>query len=223
MQEFGCFDIIGPVMVGPSSSHTAGAVRLGKMAREIVGGLPKKVNLVLYGSFAQTYKGHGTDLALISGLLGFDTYEERIKDSFRPAREKGLKFTFTPTNSGDFPHPNTVKFIITNHQDEELTIIGSSTGGGNVVITDIDGHALELRGDFPTLITFHTDIPGVIAEVSKYLARYDINIAFMEVFRKEKRKAATMVIETDENIPEEAVEQILKISTIERVRFVQPV
>ncbi|SMB89740.1 L-serine ammonia-lyase [Desulfonispora thiosulfatigenes DSM 11270] len=223
MGEYGCFDIIGPIMVGPSSSHTAGAVRLGRMAREIAGELPKEVKLMLYGSFAETYKGHGTDLALISGLLGFDTFDERIRSSFTLAKEQGLRFSFITGEKEERFHPNTVKFMITTHAGENLTVIGSSIGGGSVEITEINGHPLRIKGDFPTLITFHNDIPGVISKVSECLARYDINIAFMEVFRKEKRKTATMVVETDEYIPNEAMQEILKIEPISHVRFVQPV
>lgn len=223
MAQYSCFDIIGPVMVGPSSSHTAGAVRLGLLAKEIAGGVPQKVELYLHGSFAKTYQGHGTDLALIGGLLGFNTDDVRIRDSFSYAEKAGMYFKFIPTDLGENYHPNTVKFIIQNRNNEEITIIGSSVGGGNVAIKEINDYALHLTGELPALLTFHNDIPGVIAQVTAILAKYKINVAFMEVFRKEKRKIATMVLETDEIISQESLEQIRNLEAIIQARIVQPV
>lgn len=210
-------------MVGPSSSHTAGAVRLGRLARSIIGGLPKKVEIFLHGSFAQTYRGHGTDLALIGGLLGLNTADPQISNSFTKAKEEGLDFKFIPTDLGEEVHPNTVKFIITNRADEELTIMGSSIGGGSVVITQLNGNEIELKGDLPTIITTHHDIPGVISRVSQILANYKINIAFMRVFRKEKRKLANMIVETDENVQAEIIKEILALEPVVNVSFIEPV
>ncbi|MDK2824059.1 MAG: L-serine dehydratase [Clostridia bacterium] len=222
MREYSCFDILGPIMVGPSSSHTAGAVRLGRLARSIIGGLPEEVEILLHGSFAQTYRGHGTDLALIGGLLGFNTNDVRIRDSFSFAQSVGLKFRFISTDLGDGFHPNTVKFIVFTKNQEKLTITGSSIGGGNVVITEINGYEIKLKGDLPTIITTHQDVPGVISRVSGVLANYKINIAFMRVFRKEKRKLAQMIVETDEQVPQEIIEEILKLEPIVNVRFIEP-
>jgi L-serine dehydratase len=209
-------------MVGPSSSHTAGAVRLGRLARSIIGSLPEEVEILLHGSFAQTFRGHGTDLALIGGLLGFNTDDVRIRDSFSFAQSVGLKFRFISTDLGDGFHPNTVKFIVFTKNQEKLTITGSSIGGGNVVITEINGYEIKLKGDLPTIITTHQDVPGVISRVSGVLANYKINIAFMRVFRKEKRKLAQMIVETDEQVPQEIIEEILKLEPIVNVRFIEP-
>lgn len=222
MREYSCFDILGPVMVGPSSSHTAGAVRLGRLAKAIAGGVPKDVEILLHGSFSETYRGHGTDLALIGGLLGFNTDDVRIRNSFTIAEEQGLKFRLVPTNLGEEYHPNTVKFLITTSENEKLSITGASVGGGNIVITHINDNEIELKGDLPTIITTHQDIPGVISRVSAVLAEYKINIAFMRVFRKEKRKLANMVLETDEKVPEKAITEILQLEPIVNVRFIEP-
>lgn len=210
-------------MVGPSSSHTAGAVRLGRLARAMAGGQPKKVDIHLHGSFSQTYRGHGTDLALVGGLLGFDTDNVRIRDSFAIAAKEGLKFRFFPTNLGEGFHPNTVKFLLTTEDGQQLSITGASIGGGNVVVTHINDDEIELKGDLPALITTHRDVPGVISQVSKVLAENKINIAFMRVFRKEKRKLAHMVVETDERVDPNVLAEILKIEAIENVRAIEPV
>ncbi|KJS22670.1 MAG: serine dehydratase [Clostridiaceae bacterium BRH_c20a] len=223
MREYSCFDILGPVMVGPSSSHTAGAVRLGRLARAIAGGMPKEAEIILHGSFSQTYRGHGTDLALIGGLLGFNTDDVRIRNSFAIAGETGLIFKFTPTHLGEGFHPNTVKFLLVTAEDEKLSITGASVGGGNVVITHINDNEIELKGDLPTLITTHHDIPGVISRVSGVLAEYKINIAFMRVFRKEKRKLAHMVVETDDKVNSVVINDILKLDPIVNVRSIEPV
>ena len=133
MSEYSCFDIIGPVMVGPSSSHTAGAVRLGRLARAIADGLPKSVQIILHGSFAKTYRGHGTDLAILAGLLGMETDDIRIRDSYRLAEEAGLDFTITTADLGEQYHANTVKFVMVNQFDYEITMIGCSVGGGKII------------------------------------------------------------------------------------------
>lgn len=222
MRDYSCFDILGPVMVGPSSSHTAGAVRLGRLARSIAGGLPQRVEIFLHGSFAQTYRGHGTDLALIGGLLNFNTDDTRIRNSFAIAKELGLDFKFTPTDLGDGFHPNTVKFLLLTGENEKISITGASIGGGNVVITEINGYPIELKGDLPTIITTHQDIPGVISKVSRVLADNKINIAFMRVFRKEKHKLAQMIVETDERVSQEVRENILNLESIVNVRVIEP-
>ncbi|MFZ7103731.1 MAG: L-serine ammonia-lyase, iron-sulfur-dependent subunit beta [Peptococcaceae bacterium] len=222
MREYSCFDILGPVMVGPSSSHTAGAVRLGRVARSIAGGLPREVEIFLHGSFAQTYRGHGTDLALIGGLLNFNTDDVRIRNSFTLAKEQGLEFKFIPTDLGDGLHPNTVKFLLITPGKDKLSITGASIGGGNIVITEINDYDIELKGDLPAIITTHQDIPGVISKVSGVLAANKINIAFMRVFRKEKRKLAQMIVETDEGAPQEVIEEILRLEPVVNVRAIEP-
>ena len=223
MREYSVFDILGPVMVGPSSSHTAGASRLALLARSVAGGTPQEVQIILHGSFAETYQGHGSDLALLGGLLGLGPDDVAIKDAYNLAQEAGLKYTFTPINLGESYHPNTVKFIIKTANNEKITVTGASIGGGNVLITEINDFSVELKGDLPTLISNHYDVPGVIAQVSLILAQHEINIAFMRVFRKEKRKIATMVLETDELVPQSVLDEILQVEQVVDVRFVEPI
>jgi L-serine dehydratase len=224
MKDFNVFDIIGPIMVGPSSSHTAGAVRLGKIARAIAGNqTPSSAEIYLHGSFAETYKGHGTDLALISGLLGFETDSPDIKKAFEFAEKEDLKFNFFPVDLGPAQHPNTVKFSLIKKDGTKLEIIGKSVGGGNIAITELDGYEISLKGDLPTLFTKHKDIPGIIHQVSGILCDHKINIAFMKVFRKEKRLEAIMVLETDDTISKDIIKQIQNIPSILSTHYLDPV
>ena len=224
MKDFSVFDIIGPVMTGPSSSHTAGAVRLGKIARAIAGNeTPLSAEIYLHGSFAETYKGHGTDLALISGLLGFETDSPEIKKAFEFAQVEGLKYSFLPIDLGPSYHPNTVKFSLFKKDGTKIEIIGKSTGGGNIAITELDGYEISLKGDLPTLFTKHKDIPGIIHQVSGILCNHKINIAFMKVFRKEKRLEAIMVLETDDIISQDIIRQIQEIPSIVSTHYLDPV
>ncbi len=190
------FDIIGPVMIGPSSSHTAGAARLGKMARCIFGNTPKKVEMTLYGSFAKTYKGHGTDRALLGGLLGFKEDDKRIRNAKELADEAGLDYTFIESPL-DIGHPNVVKFDLYGDNNRHMSVVGRSIGGGQIMITEVDGNDMSITGDEFTLVVFHEDRPGAISLISQALSESDINIASMRVFRKGKYKDAVMVITTD--------------------------
>ena len=190
------FDIIGPVMIGPSSSHTAGAARLGKMARCIFGNTPKKVEMTLYGSFAKTYKGHGTDRALLGGLLGFKEDDKRIRNGKELADEAGLDYTFIESPL-DIGHPNVVKFDLYGEKNRHMSVVGRSIGGGQIMITEVDGNDMSITGDEFTLVVFHEDKPGAISLISQALSESDINIASMRVFRKGKYKDAVMVITTD--------------------------
>ena len=190
------FDIIGPVMIGPSSSHTAGAARLGKMARCIFGNTPKKVEMTLYGSFAKTYKGHGTDRALLGGLLGFKEDAKRIRNAKELAGEAGLDYTFIESPL-DIGHPNVVKFDLYGDHNRHMSVVGLSIGGGQIMITEVDGNDMSITGDEFTLVVFHEDRPGAISLISQALSESDINIASMRVFRKGKYKDAVMVITTD--------------------------
>ncbi|QZY54018.1 L-serine ammonia-lyase, iron-sulfur-dependent subunit beta [Crassaminicella profunda] len=196
MKNYSAFDIIGPKMVGPSSSHTAGANRLGRVARKIANDDIKSVKFLLHGSFAKTYKGHGTDRALVAGIMGMMENDEELKNSLEIANKQRIKYEFVETNLGEV-HPNTVKFIIEKSNGEQVEIMGASIGGGNIKITEISGLRLEFTGQYPTVITRHKDYPGVIAKVTKMLADYDINIAFMSVYRQDKGQDAFMVIESD--------------------------
>lgn len=215
-KEFGIFDVLGPVMIGPSSSHTAGAARLGRMAAIIAGGHIKKVTFLLHGSFARTYKGHGTDRALLAGVLGMEPQDEDLRNSYSIAKDRGLHFEFKEADLGDV-HPNTVKFIFDMEDGSTSTVTGSSVGGGSVVINNIDGQEVEFTGAYPTIITKHRDRPGVITAVTSALSSMEVNIAFMKVFRKSKGDMASMVVETDNPVPEESLKYISKIKGIEKV------
>lgn len=190
------FDIIGPVMIGPSSSHTAGAARLGKMARCIFGATPQRVEMTLYGSFAKTYKGHGTDRALLGGLLGFKEDDVRIRHAQELADESRLDYAFIESPL-DIGHPNVVKFDMFGANNRHMSVVGRSIGGGQIMITEVDGNDMSITGDEFTLVVFHEDRPGAISLISQALSESDINIASMRVFRKEKYKDAVMVITTD--------------------------
>ncbi|WP_053955951.1 L-serine ammonia-lyase, iron-sulfur-dependent subunit beta [Inediibacterium massiliense] len=221
MKNYSIFDIMGPIMVGPSSSHTAGAARLAKTSRIISGGNIEKVKFLLHGSFAKTYKGHGTDKALVAGILLLDPWDERLRNSFELAKEQGISFEFIETDLGDV-HPNTVKFIIIKKDGSTSEITGSSIGGGNILIFDINGTSVEFTGNNPTIITKHQDVPGVIWQITKVLFERNINIANMKVYQKKKGVEATMVIETDGLLSDEVIEEIKSISLIDDVKIINP-
>jgi L-serine dehydratase, iron-sulfur-dependent, beta subunit len=201
------FDIIGPVMIGPSSSHTAGAARIGQMARRLFGGKPEHVEMTLYGSFAETYKGHGTDVALAAGLLNFETNDSRLPEALFIAREQGIKITITPDKKKQVPHPNTARLILSG-AGKTLELIGVSIGGGKIEITEVDGFSISLTGSNPALLVLHRDKYGAVAEVAGLIAKYEINISHMEVSRHEKGHLALMVIQTDEEISEALAAEI---------------
>ncbi len=209
MKNYSAFEIIGPKMIGPSSSHTAGAAKLGKIAGKLVNYDIKSVKLLLHGSFAKTYRGHGTDKALIAGLLDIREYDVLLKESLKLANEKGMKYEFIEADLGDV-HPNTIKFIIEKTNGDTLEVVGSSIGGGSIKIIEINGLKLEFTGEYPTLLTRHIDHPGIIAKITKILADYNINIAFMSVYRQEKGKDAFMVMETDDTIDTDIEDSIRK-------------
>lgn len=215
-------DVIGPVMIGPSSSHTAGAVRLGAMARAVFGGLPEKAEMTLYGSFAQTYKGHGTDVALVAGLLGWATDNAAIPDSFQAAREAGMAIAFIPTLDITPSHPNTVRFQL-NGNGRSVNLTGISVGGGQICLTEIDSFAVEATGEFPCLLTVHEDKPGVVALVSSVLSNSGINIAQMRVSRRQKGGVAVMLVETDQAVEERTLAALEKLPHILQARAIPPV
>ncbi len=210
MDDFSVFDIIGPRMTGPSSSHTAGAVRMAHIARHIAGMDVASVQFTLYGSFAETGRGHGTDKALIAGILGMQTDDTRIKNAYLIAKEMGVDVAFLYSDE-PVEYPNTAKMQIVGQNGNTTEVVGVSIGGGNILITEINGMAVELSGDYPTLIVQHKDEPGVIAEVSHVLAQLNINIAYMSVFRHGKGEDAYMTIEADQKITNEIAELIKKL------------
>lgn len=214
MKYRSAFDIIGPVMIGPSSSHTAGAARIGRVARTLFERQPKKVIVSLYGSFAKTYKGHGTDLALVAGLLDFDTFDERIPNSLTIAEELGMEVIFQEEEAVT-EHPNTVKLNLFDDKNE-MEIIGISVGGGTIEITEINSFKLKLSGD-PAILVMHRDRFGIISMVTSILSKYEINIGHMEVARKEKGDNAIMVIEVDQKIADSVIDELRNLSNVNRV------
>ncbi|GAB6137956.1 L-serine ammonia-lyase, iron-sulfur-dependent subunit beta [Halanaerobaculum tunisiense] len=222
MSNLSAFNTLGPIMVGPSSSHTAGAVRIGNLAKEIVGNKLKEIKIYLHGSFKETYHGHGTDKALIGGLLGFSTENDLIKRSFEIAKEQGIQFEFYPIDL-DNVHPNTLKLEITDSNKNKTTIVASSIGGGSVVVTKLNNIKVELKGEYYTLITRHQDQPGMIAKISKILQEYDLNIAKMKVLREKKGSLATAIIDLDQKIKDHILELIAKIPQIKSIKLVNPI
>lgn len=209
-------------MVGPSSSHTAGAARLGALARAIAGGDVQAARVTLHGSFASTGRGHGTDLALVGGLLGLAPDDARIRDAFALARTAGIDVTFTQADLGDV-HPNTARVEVTTSAGNTVLIQGSSVGAGDVEITLIDDFPVRLTGELPVLGVVHQDRPGVVAAVSARLAASAINIASMQVFRERRGARALMVIETDEPVPDDVAAGIAALDGVTTVRVVPAV
>ena len=214
------FDILGPVMVGPSSSHTAGAVRIGRMARRLLGeGTPVMAKITLSGSFAATGQGHGTDRALVAGLLGMQLDDERIPDSFAVAREKGMGYTFSRANlSGE--HPNTARIEMIGKSGRELCMIASSLGGGRIMVVQMNGLRVSFSGDLPTLIIQNRDQPGHVRDVSDILARAGVNIATLHLYRDYPGGNAVMIIETDKVVAQEHLDRLSGIRGITGVTFV---
>ena len=201
------FDIIGPIMIGPSSSHTAGAVRIGKYARSILGTEPVKAHIRFSGSFAKTYKGHGTDKAVIAGILGMDTDDARIRNSMEIAKESGLDFTFVEENI-DGAHPNTAEITLTDAKGKITLVQGASVGGGNIVINKINDTNVSITGKSDTLIIPHDDVPGMIAVVTNILAEKNVNIHGFSLARDHKGGTAVMTIEIDGDI-DASVNQVI--------------
>ncbi len=206
-------DIIGPVMVGPSSSHTAGACRLGLLARCLVGGTPDKARLELHGSFARTGEGHGTDKALAAGLMGFRPDDERIRTALEIAEREGLQYRFEKTTLGEELHPNTVRLTVERGQHSHV-MVGSSLGAGRVFVTEIDGYPVEVHGNSHTIVLLAEDVKGSIARIAAILADGNCNIATLRLTRKERGGDAFMVIEVDEEPGENVRNDIRKLSWV---------
>jgi len=214
------FDILGPVMVGPSSSHTAGAVRIGRMARRLLGeNTPRMAHIVLSGSFAATGQGHGTDRALIAGLLGMQPDDERIPASFAVAGEEGMGYSFSRMNlPGE--HPNTAKIDLEGASGKKLSMTAASLGGGRIMVVEMNGLRVSFSGDLPTLIVLNRDQPGHVRDVSDILARTGVNIATLHLYRDYPGGNAVMIIETDKAVPMESIERLRTIRGITGVTFV---
>lgn len=221
MRYSSVFDIIGPIMVGPSSSHTAGAARIGRTARDIFGRQPNRAEITLYGSFAQTYRGHGTDLAIVGGVLDLNADDERIVNSLQLAKESGVEIIFKVIPEESDYHPNTARIRLSDNQGS-LELVGISVGGGKITITEIEGFKISLSGESPTLLVFHHDRYGAIARVAQVLALNQINIGHMEVARKSKGDQALMVIETDQDLSEDTIQEVKNIKNIYRIALLIP-
>lgn len=206
------FDIIGPTMVGPSSSHTAGAVRIGLVARGLFSEMPDQVDIYLYGSFMETYKGHGTDVALVGGLLGYDTDDDRLPTSIQTAETMGIRINFIEMKE-ERSHPNTT-ILHMRKGDKDISVEGISIGGGNIEIVAINGFKITLSGNYPALLVFHQDIFGTIGKVANILGEHSINVGSMQVSRKEKGDQALMTCELDDAIDDEILTQIRHVEGV---------
>jgi L-serine dehydratase len=200
-------DIIGPIMVGPSSSHTAGACKLGLLARGLVGGTPERATIELHGSFARTGEGHGTDKAIVAGLMGFLPDDDRIRSALDIAAREGLDYRFEKTTLDEDAHPNTVRVTL-ERGDRSAVMIGSSLGAGRVLVTEIDGFPVEVSGNYHTIVLVAEDIRGSIATIASVLADDGLNIATLRLTRQKKGGDAFMVIELDECPGEETRDHI---------------
>jgi L-serine dehydratase len=208
-------------MIGPSSSHTAGAAKIGRIAGIILGEKPVQADIYLHGSFAATYKGHGTDRALVGGLLGFAADDERLRHALEIALQEGLSVRFHMVNLGDV-HPNTAQITVTGVSGRIVDMVASSTGGGDVRVVALSGFAVDFDGQSATLIIHHQDRPGMVAAVTSVLAEEGVNIAQMKVAREVPGQDAIMIIETDQVCAQGQIENIQKIPGVLAVTVVKP-
>lgn len=207
------FDVLGPVMIGPSSSHTAGAARMGYVARRLLGEKPVRAEITLHGSFATTGRGHGTDRALVAGILGLQPDDPRLPESFALAARQGLAFTLGTAELRG-AHPNTARIRLTGETGRTLTLQAASVGGGRIRVTQIDGVPADFGGDTNTLVIHNADTPGLVAEAAGAVAQRGINIASMQVFRAAPGGYAVMVLECDQRIPSELAEALRRVPGI---------
>lgn len=214
------FDIIGPIMVGPSSSHTAGACRIGKYARGILSEEPMNAVIKLSGSFKKTYKGHGTDKAIIAGLLGFNEDDERIRESIEIAKKEGRSFTIIEEDIEN-THANTAEIIMIKANGEKLVIQGSSIGGGNILITKINDAKVNINGLFDVLVVGHVDIPGMVYKITKVLYQWKININGLSLHREEKSGNAVAIIEVDDRIDDKLCDEMREVENVKYVTLLQ--
>ena len=214
------FDMIGPVMIGPSSSHTAGVVRIGRVARKILKGTPKKVVITFYNSFAQTYEGHGSNRAILGGLLDYHTDDERIKDALHLAEDAGLEYHFKSVGNASTLHPNTVKLDMVAQDDTQATVVGESRGGGVIRVRSVNGFDTNFTASSHTLIIYANDQMGSIAFISDVLSHDDCNIATMTVSRKGKNDLACLVFEMDSGIKKITLEYLKELNWVRNVLYI---
>ena len=212
------FDIIGPVMVGPSSSHTAGAVKIGYIARKLRGEEIAEAEILLYGSFLATGKGHGTNMALVAGLMGMKPDDNRIPDSLNIAKERGMQVTFGVSDLKE-AHPNTAQLRLTGVTGRKLEVVGESIGGSRINIAKIDGIDTNFSGDYPTLVVHNIDQPGHVSEVTSMLAHKSVNIAAMQLYRSNRGGEAVMVVECDQEVPQEGIKWLEKAEGVVKVTY----
>ena len=221
MSFISVFDVLGPNMIGPSSSHTAGAAVIAFLAQKMLNGPLTNVDFTLYGSFAKTYHGHGTDRALLGGIMGFSTDDMRIRDSFSIAQERHLSFSFTANEQETEVHPNTVDITMTNAAGQQMTIRGESLGGGKVRIVRINQVRVDFTGEYSAIIVIHQDKPGVAAHITKALSDRGVNIAFMRLFRENKGDTAYTIVESDDRLPEDISVKLHENINVHDVMIVQ--
>lgn len=221
MSFISVFDVLGPNMIGPSSSHTAGTAVIAFLAQKMINGPLTAVEFTLYGSFAKTYKGHGTDRALLGGIMGFATDDVRIRDSFRIAKERNLDFSFIINETETDIYPNTVDIRMTNEAGRVMTVRGESLGGGKVRIVRINQVKVDFSGEYSAVIVIHQDKPGVAAHITKVLSDRDVNIAFMRLFRESKGSTAYTIVESDDHLPEDITETLRENPHVHDVMIVQ--
>ena len=222
MSFISVFDVLGPNMIGPSSSHTAGAAKIAYLAQKMITGPLLQVDFTLYGSFARTYRGHGTDRALLGGIMGFTTDDMRIRNSFEIAENEGIAFQFQPNEEETDVHPNTVDIHMVNKAGQEMTVRGESLGGGKVRISRINKVQVDFTGEYSAVIVIQKDRPGVVAHITKALSDRNVNIAFMRLFREGKGNIAYTIVESDGHLPENIREKLLKNEHVHDVMIVQP-
>ena len=221
MEFISVFDVIGPNMIGPSSSHTAGAVSIALMARKMFARPIAKVTFTLYGSFAKTYRGHGTDRALLGGTLGFATDDTRIRDAFAIAEKEGLDYLYKIDNRTKVKHPNTADILLESADGESLLVRGESIGGGKIRIAQIDHIDVDFTGEYSTLIIRQIDHPGVLVHITKCLSDNNVNIAYMRLFREEKGGRAFSVVESDEPIPPAIIDKMKDNPNIRDIMLIE--
>ena len=211
--------MIGPVMIGPSSSHTAGVVRIGRVARRLLGSTPEQADIVFYNSFARTYEGHGSDRAVIAGLLDFKTDDIRIKEALDIAARQGLKYSFKSIGNASALHPNTIRLVLKTGE-RKVEVVGESKGGGLINIAEVDGFKADFSASLHTLVITARDVKGSIAFISDVLAHDDCNIATMSVSRKGKNDLACLVIEMDSGLKPVTLEYLRNLSWIKEVIYI---
>jgi L-serine dehydratase len=213
------FDMIGPVMIGPSSSHTAGVVRIAKAAIKVLGGIPDEAEIIFYNSFARTYEGHGSDRAILAGLMDFNTDDKRIKEAIEIAAEKGLKYHFKSVGNASTLHPNSIRLEL-KKGNKAVEVLGESRGGGMINIAEVNGFKADFTANLHTIIIFAADVKGSIAFIADVIAHDDCNIATMSVSRKGKNDLACQVIEMDSGMKPVTFEYLKSLSWIKEVIYI---